>query len=121
VDLTKPFTPVTVSDAGKAGADILAQPSDPHNGKTYKLVMPATTLTDLAAAFTKSLGKTVTPTTVPYPVCKEAFMGMGFPDWQTDGILELFQLIDAERPVANIADTGDYTKIAGEAPMTVEE
>jgi uncharacterized protein YbjT (DUF2867 family) len=118
---TKPFTPVNVSDAGKAGADILAQPADLHNGKTYKLVMPAFTLNDLAAAFTKSLGKTVTATTVPYPACKEAFMGMGFPEWQTDGILELFQLIDAESPLTNEADTGDFTKITGEPPMTVEE
>jgi uncharacterized protein YbjT (DUF2867 family) len=120
-DPTKPFTPISVSDAGKAGADILAQSADLHNGKTYKLVMPAMTLNDLAAAFTKSLGKTVTPTTVPYPACKEAFMGMGFPEWQTDGILELFRLFDAESPVTNEVDIGDYTKITGEAPMTVEE
>jgi hypothetical protein len=83
--------------------------------------MPAMTLNDLAAAFTKSLGKTVTPTTVPYPACKEALMGIGFPEWQTDGLLEVFRLFDAESPVTNEVNIGDYTKITGEAPMTVEE
>lgn len=119
-DPAKMHTPVAVSDVGKAAADILANPSS-HAGKTYKLVSPAFSLNDLAAAFTKSLEKDIQPTTVGYDACKEAFMGMGFPEWQTDGIIELFKYINEDSPITNELETGDIEKITGEKPMTVEE
>jgi len=53
---TKLHTPVAVSDVGKASADILANPAK-HYGKTYRLVAPAFSMNDLAAAFTTALGK----------------------------------------------------------------
>jgi len=28
---------------------------------------------------------------VSYEDAKKAYMGMGFPEWQTDGIMELYQ------------------------------
>ena len=120
-DPTKLHTPVAVSDVGKAAADILADPSK-HNGKTYKLVSPAFSLNDAAAAFSKTLAKEVTATTVPYEAAKEAFMGMGFPEWQTDGILELFKYIDKESPITNEDEqTGDIELITGEKALTIEK
>jgi uncharacterized protein YbjT (DUF2867 family) len=107
-----------VGDVGKAVADIMADPSN-HAGKTYKLVSPAFSLNDMAAAFSKTLGKEVKATTVPYDAAKEAFMGMGFPEWQTDGILELYKYIDEESPVTNESEIGDIELITGENPMTI--
>lgn len=120
-DPTKKHTPVAVGDVGKAAADILTNPTD-HNGKVYKLVAPAFSLNDQASAFTKALRtKKVTPTVVPYDAAKKAFMGMGFPEWQTDGILELYKLIDAGSHITNETHTSDIEMITGEKPTTVEE
>jgi uncharacterized protein YbjT (DUF2867 family) len=119
-DPSKLHTPVAVADVGKASAAILSDPAN-HYGKTYKLVMPAFSLTDLAKAFSKTLGKDVSVTTVPYDAAKQAFMGMGFPEWQVDGILELFQFIDADNKYTLQKDTGDIERITGEPAMTVED
>lgn len=118
-DPTKMYTPVAVADAGKAAADILASP-EKHNGRMYKLVAPSFTLNEQAAAFTKAFKKEVTVTVVPYEAAKEAFMGMGFPEWQTDGILELYKMIDADSKVTNEKELGDIEKITGEKATTVE-
>ena len=111
-------TPVAVSDVGKAASDILARP-DKHIGKTYKLVSPAYTLRDMAAAFTKALEKQIKPTTVSYDACKEAFLGMGFPEWQTDGIIELFKYMNEGSSITNETDTGDIEKITGERATSI--
>jgi hypothetical protein len=74
----------------------------------------------MVAAFTKTLGKEVKATTVPYDAAKEAFMGMGFPEWQTDGILELYKYIDKESPLTNESESGDIELITGEKPTTIE-
>jgi uncharacterized protein YbjT (DUF2867 family) len=118
-DPSKLHTPVAAGDVGKAVADIMADPSK-HAGKTYKLVSPAFSLNDMAAAFSKTLGKEVKATTVPYDAAKEAFMGMGFPEWQTDGILELYKYIDEGSAVTNESEIGHIELITGEKPMTIE-
>lgn len=118
-DSSLPHTPVAVADVGKASADILANPSK-HFGKTYKLVAPAFSLNDQAEALTTALGKTVTHTQVPYDAAKEAFMGMGFPEWQVDGIMELYHYIDDKSEMTNEANTGDIEAITGEKPLTIE-
>ena len=120
-DPTQAFTPIAVNDVGKASAEILANPTK-HKNKLYKLVMPGFTLNQLAEAFTKTLKKDVSVTTVPYEAAKESFMGMGFPEWQVDGIMELFQMIDNASEVTNeTKDTGDFETITGTKPMTMEE
>ena len=118
-DSAVPHTPVAVADVGKASADILAYPTK-HYGKTYKLVAPAFSLNDMADAFTKELGKTVTHTQVPYPDAKKAFMGMGFPEWQVDGIMELYKFIDDKSELTNESNIGDIEAITGEKPLTIE-
>lgn len=119
-DPTKKHTAVVVSDIGKAAADILASPQK-HTNTTYKLVSPSFSLKDLADAFTSSLGKTVTVTTVSYDDAKEAFLGFGFPEWQVDGILELFHYIDEDSSSTNEKNTDDIANITGEKAITVQE
>jgi len=118
-DPTKLHTAVSTADAGKAAAEILSNP-EKHTGKIYKIVSPAFSLNDLAAALTKNLGKDVTVTTVPYPAAKESMVGMGFPEWQADGVLELFKYIDEGSDLTNEKEDGDFEAITGKKPVTVE-
>lgn len=119
-DPTKLHTPVVVADAGKASAAILANPSK-FTGQTYHLVSPPFSLNDFATVLTKTLGKTVKPTTVPYSAAKEAMMGFGIPDWQADGINEIYKSIDEGRPETNDPDIGAIEFITGEKAMTIEQ
>jgi len=87
----------------------------------YKLVAPSFSLNDQALAFTKTLKKKVAVTVVPYDAAKQAFMGMGFPEWQTDGILELYKLIDSGSSITNeTQQTDDIEKITGQKAICVE-
>lgn len=93
-DASKPFTSVALVDIADVATAILKEPAA-HAGKTYDIVGPAYTHTDLAAAFSSSLGKEVEYVQVPYPAAKEAFMGLGMPEWQVDGVMELYHAVDA--------------------------
>ena len=119
VDPEKPYTPVVVEDAGKAAAAILADPSK-HAGKTYNVVSDRITYNDVTQGFTEALGKEIKYNRVPYEAAKQAFLGMGLPEWQVDGILELFKLFDSGAPETNIADLSDYEKITGEKPTSLK-
>ena len=119
VDPTKPLSPVVVADVGNAAAAVLAD-SATHANKTYNIISHRHTYRDMAAAFGEALGKTVTYNRVPYEDAKKAFMGMGFPEWQVDGIMELFKLMDAGDSVISTTDIGDYQKITGETPTSLK-
>ncbi len=119
-DPTKPHTPVVVSDAGKASAAILANPTK-FIGNTYHVVSPPFSLNNFAAALSKALGKEVKPTTVPYSAAKEAMMGFGIPDWQADGINDIYKSVDEGSPRGNDPNTGDFELITGEKALTMEQ
>ncbi len=119
-DPTKLHTPVVASDVGKATATMLADPTK-FIGNTYNLVSPPFSLNDLAAALTKTLGKQVTPTTVPYSAAKEAMLGYGMPEWQVDGINELYKYIDDGSPLTNDPNIGAIEFITGEKATTIEQ
>lgn len=116
----KLHTPVAVSDVGKAAADILAKPRK-HYGRTYTLVMPPFSLMDLCRAWSKALGKQVLVTTVSYERAKEDFMALGFPEWQANGVMELYKSIDEGKPATQFKRLGDIEKITSSKAMTMEE
>ena len=115
----KLFTPVIVEDAGKAGAAILAHPSK-HAGKTYDIVSDRITFGNIATAFSEALGKQITYTHVTYEAAKKSLLGLGFPEWQVNGVLEQFKLFDSGAPEINTADLSDYETITGEKPTTMK-
>ncbi len=119
VDPDKPFTAIAVGDAGKAGAVILADPSK-HTNKTYTLVSDRYTFKDVAAAFSASLGREIKYVRVPYDAAKQSFLGIGFPEWQVDGLLELFHFVDSDSPLTNHADLSQFEKITGEKPIDLK-
>eukprot|EP00118_Oscarella_pearsei_P001024 m.311823 g.311823 ORF g.311823 m.311823 type:complete len:296 (+) comp157351_c0_seq1:74-961(+) len=118
-DPDMPFALVVVADAGEAAADILAKP-DAHAGKIYKLASDRLTNKDIASVFASVLGKEVKYVRVSYDAAKQAFMERDVPEWQADGVLELFELIDAGSPVTYVSDLGDYQQITGKKPTDLK-
>lgn len=118
VEPNKPYTPVAVEDAGSAASVILSSP-EKHAGKTYTVVSDRHTFGGVAEAFTKGLSRDVKYVRVPYEDAKAAFMQMGFPEWQTDGIMELYKLIDSGSPVTNQESLNDFTEITGKKPTSL--
>lgn len=119
VDPTKLYTPVVVEDAGKAAAAILVNPAQ-HANKTYKIISDRHSFNDIAAAFSEALGKEIKYVQVPYDAAKQSFLQAGYPEWQVDGILELYKLIDSGSSVTNEADIGEYTRLTGENPTNLK-
>ena len=115
----KPFTPVVVEDAGNAAATILSDYTK-HTNKTYTIVSDRYTHNELAKAFSEVLGKEIKYIQVPYDAAKQAFLGNGYPEWQVDGILEIFKLIDNDTPETNISDLSVYKTLTGEELTSVK-
>ena len=121
VDPTKPYTPVVVGDAGKVAAAILVEPSK-HANKTYPIVSDRHTHNDVAKTFSEALGKEVTVTTNSYEDAKKYFklMGVEFPEWRVDAILELYKLIDSGSPTTNQENLSKFKEITGEDPTNLK-
>ena len=120
VNPEKTFTSVAVEDAASAGAAILVNPSSYAN-KTVDINSNRITYNKVAEGFSDALGKEVKYVRVPYEAAKKAFLEMGFPEWQVDGILELFKLIDAANPVMSNSDLGTFTEITGDQPTDLKK
>ena len=115
------FTPVAVSDIGKASAVVLANPGLYAN-KTFKLATKSSTHADLVKAFSQSLGREIKYVQLPYSAVKEAFNGKGLPEWQVDGLMQVYKMIDDGSPVTNDPEGAAHFKtITGSDPLTVEQ
>ena len=114
-----PWTPVAVADVGECAAKILTEGPSRHGGKTYRLHSKTHTHRGAAEAIGRALGKQVEYVQVPFEAAREAFMG-AMPEWQVDGVLQLYRLFEAESAVTN-DPTDDIENILGRPPMTVAE
>ena len=119
VDPTKPFTPIVVDDAGKAGAAILANYTK-HFNTTYTINSDRHTHDDLAKAFSEALGREIKYVRIPYEAAKQAFLKLDFPEWQVDAILELLKLVDNDSTDTNYPDLGVYKTLTGEEPTSIK-
>ena len=119
-DPDMPFTPIAVRDVARAASDILAKPNQ-NAEKIYKLVCPSFSLHDQAAALSSVLEKAITVSTIDYDECRDGYLQQGYPEWQVDGSLEVFKLIDEGSPVTNETDTGDFEAITDSKATTIEE
>ena len=119
VDPTKPFNTVVCTDAGKAGAAILVNYKS-HTNKTYTIVSDRHTYNDVAAEFSKALGKEIKYIRVPYEAAKQSFLGMGFPEWAIDFLFNVFKQIDSGSLVTNQADFTQFEEITGEKPTNLK-
>ena len=88
------YATITVGDAGEAAAAVIGD-FGAHKGKTYTLTSDVVSSKAIAAAYTSELGKEVTFVQVPNEAAKKAMLDMGFPEWQVDGIIELWELVNS--------------------------
>ena len=119
VNPDKPFTAVVVEDAGNAIAAILSDYTK-HTDKTYHIASDRYTYNDLAKAFSETLGREIKYIQVPYDAARQGMLGKGLPQWQVDGLLEMFKLIDNDSPVTNQADLSVYKTLTGEEPTPMK-
>lgn len=86
--------------------------------RSYTLCSRPLTHHDLADLFAKELGRPIKYVQVPYEDAKKAFMSKGIAEWQVDGMLELYRLIDKDQYVF---DEHTMEQVTGEKPMTAEQ
>lgn len=107
---------VDVRDIADVAAAALTEPG--HLGKIYTLTgSEILTFGDVAAAFSKVLGKEVGCVQIPAEAYKEALLGTGQSDWTATAVTEEFVLMgDGGADVV----TGDIKTITGKEPRTFQ-
>lgn len=107
---------VDVRDIAAVAVVALTEPG--HEGATYTLTGPeAITHSQIAAALTNGLGRTVTFVDVPPEAFAESIRGL-LPPWQVDGLLEDYAHY-RRGEAATVSPT--VAKITGTAPRSVEQ
>lgn len=119
-DPEKPFRCIALSDVAKAIMEIILRPGN-HEGKLYNLLGPSITVKQQAVALTKAIGKDVEHLIEHYEQYRETLEGARVPEWSIHGTFEIYSLIDEGNDVVNMKDTGDYEKLSGEKPMSLEK
>jgi uncharacterized protein YbjT (DUF2867 family) len=90
-----------------------------HAGKTYEVTGPqALSMNDVAATFTKVLGKPVKYVDVPLEAAQESMLKAGMPDWNAAAVTELYGVF-ATGQYARTTDT--IEKLTGKKPTTLEQ
>jgi uncharacterized protein YbjT (DUF2867 family) len=108
---------VDVRDIAAVAVKSLTAPG--HEGKAYEITGPrAISHHDIAAAFTKVLGRPVNYVSVPPEAAKQAMTGAGMTQWQADSILELYALLREGRFDRTTSTVKDVT---GREPITIEQ
>jgi NAD(P)H dehydrogenase (quinone) len=110
------YNSASIGDLGEAAANILSSPSD-HDKKIYNLVGQLTSEAEVAQGLSDIIGKRVEHVQVPCEAAKQSFMSMGFPEWQTDGIIELMKGVNDEASICTMACT-DTTTVLGRPPVS---
>lgn len=120
----KVYAAITTADGGKAAAQVLMHPAK-YNKKTFNLVSAVYSGNDLAKAFSEATGKEVQYVEVKEEDVKKSMSGVGMPDWQATGVVELYKLIDLNlktmKTAGDLENLGvkqtpivDYAKAVGE-------
>lgn len=92
----------SVGDIGEAVAKIMAKP-EAYVNKILSLTGTPVNEGQFADAFSAVLEKPVTHVPVPYTAAKQSMMDMGMPEWQVDGVIELYKLIATGEPALTTA------------------
>ena len=90
-----------------------------EQGKEYILTGPESlSMHDVAASFTKVLGKEIKYVAVPFEASKESMMNMGFPEFIVDGYVEL-----SKGFAQGFADTtnGNVEKLSGHNARSIDD
>lgn len=88
---------IAVSDVGAAVGTILLTPGL-YADKTISLNGPFTDCETAASAFTAAFNKPIIYEQVSYQSYQETLIEAGVPEWQVNGILELFKMYEKKEP-----------------------
>ena len=110
---------IDVRDIVDSAIGVLIADDGRFDGQSYVLTGPeAIGFADVASHIGKAIGKEVKYVPVPHEAAKEAMLGMGFPEWIVDGLVEL--AMGFENNFANTTTDG-VEKLAGHAPRSFEQ
>jgi len=108
---------IDVRDIVDVSAEVLTTPG--HEDKTYILTGPQpVSFNEVAAAFSKALGKEVKYVDVPLDAARQSMIGMGMPEWIAEGYVEL--MADFANNWAN-KSYPDVETITGHAARSIEQ
>lgn len=119
-DPNKPFRCITMDDVSNAIMNIIIRPQN-HEEKIYHLTGPSVTLQQQAEALSKALGRDIALEKEDYEQYREYLESRKVPEWQIHGTFELYRMIDTGNERCNMEDPGDYEKITGGKPTSLEE
>jgi uncharacterized protein YbjT (DUF2867 family) len=114
-----PFVSIALRDVAEASAAILSNPNH-HVNKTYALTSAPFTMNDMARAFAETLGKDVRCTRIDPGNAKNAMLGLGMPEWQVDGTLQLMHNIDTKDQIMS-SQSMDFKTITGHDATTIQQ
>ncbi|EAR98689.1 Trk system potassium uptake protein TrkA, amine-terminal domain protein (macronuclear) [Tetrahymena thermophila SB210] len=109
------FVTVAIQDAALAAATILVNPSN-HMGKTYCITSELSSSDEQAKAYTEALARPIKYVKGTYEGTKKALLNF-MPEWQVDGVLELYRLIE-KKEQSQITYSNDFKTITGKEPTT---
>jgi uncharacterized protein YbjT (DUF2867 family) len=108
---------VDAVDIGEVAAVALTE--DGHIGQAYTLTGPEALNDDeVAARLGAALGIEVTHVQVPVEAARESFLAAGYPEWNADGLLELFALYETGA-VAEVS--GDVERVLGRPARSIDD
>ncbi|KAL4487221.1 hypothetical protein ABPG72_017940 [Tetrahymena utriculariae] len=113
------FCQVSVQDAGNAAAQIVSHYSD-HKNQIFQITSDKKSQNEIASEFSKVLGKEVKYVQVSYEDARKSFVDHHLPEWQADGILELFKLIDDKNP-SQLVLSNSFKEATGHNPTNVHD
>jgi uncharacterized protein YbjT (DUF2867 family) len=105
-----------VGDLGDAVATIMVQP-EPHAHKTLTLSGTPVMGTQLTAALSEAMAERVHYFNVNFEAFRGAEMVAGVPEWQVDGVIEVYKMIAQEEPCLISAES-NLPAILKRAPAT---
>jgi uncharacterized protein YbjT (DUF2867 family) len=107
---------IAANDVGEALACAVVN-ADKHKNKTYTITSTeAVSNKQYAEYYSELAGKTVNFVQVPDKAAVDAMVGMGYPEWQSKGIVELWNGIDQNIDVL-VKATSDFKVITGHDPV----
>jgi len=115
---TTKYNSLAIVDVGAALASAVAHRHKYHNQAVDVSGKPISQ-EELAAAFSKALGKEVKYVQVPESAGVQAMTGMGMPEWQANGIVELIRDADAGGRMGQDL-TANFEQLVGHKPTTAE-
>jgi uncharacterized protein YbjT (DUF2867 family) len=108
---------VDATDIGDVAARVLTEPG--HGGKAYTLTGPeALNQDDVAARLSAVLGREISRVTTTPDEARAGMLGMGYPEWTVDGLVELWALYEAGA-VAHVSP--DVEQVLGRPARSIDE